>query len=145
MTRNLLLLLALALAACGQAVPAWETSGARASTGGASNAAERPAAAGRDPLSAVPEGERAEVRTVLQRIAAGGPFLHRRDGIVFANRERELPPEPAGYYREYTVETPGASDRGARRLVVGRGGEVFYSNDHYRSFVALGQAVEASR
>ncbi len=85
------------------------------------------------------------MRTVLQRIAAGGPFLHRRDGIVFANRERELPPEPSGYYREYTVETPGAADRGARRLVVGRGGEVFYSHDHYRSFVALGQAVEAAR
>jgi ribonuclease T1 len=137
----LVLVAALPLAACGPAAPAWD-----ASAGGARGADARAArSADRDPLAAVSEGERAEVRDELRRIAAGGPFLHRRDGIAFANREGRLPPEPAGYYREYTVETPGAPDRGARRLVVGRRGEVFYSHDHYQSFVALGRAPGAAR
>jgi ribonuclease T1 len=95
-------------------------------------------------LVAVPAGERAEVRATLRRIGAGGPFLHRRDGIAFANRERLLPPEPPGYYREYTVETPGAADRGARRVVVGQEGEAFYSHDHYRTFLPLGHALGAA-
>ena len=89
-------------------------------------------------LAAVPADERPEVRAALDRIAAGGPFLHRRDGIPFENRERRLPRRPPGYYREYTVETPGAADRGARRLVVGREGDVYYSNDHYRTLRKLG-------
>jgi ribonuclease T1 len=53
---------------------------------------------------------------------------------VFRNRERRLPNRPRGYYREYTVETPGHSDRGARRIVVGRQGEMYYTDDHYRRF-----------
>jgi ribonuclease T1 len=141
--RALVLVAALSLAACGQAAPAWDASAPRASTGGARSAGAAQSR-GRDPLSSIPADERVAVRDELARIHAGGPFLHRRDGIVFANRERQLPPEPAGYYREYTVETPRAADRGARRLVVGRGGEAFYSHDHYRSFVALGRISGAA-
>jgi ribonuclease T1 len=82
-------------------------------------------------------GELREVRAALERIAAGGPFPYRKDGTEFRNRERRLPRQPAGYYREYTVETPGEDDRGARRLVRGRGGETFYTRDHYRSFARI--------
>ena len=50
------------------------------------------------------------------------------------NRERLLPAQPEGYYREYTVRTPDSPDRGARRIVAGRGGELYYTDDHYESF-----------
>ena len=78
----------------------------------------------------------AEARDTLARIAAGGPFEHRQDGSVFQNRERRLPARPRGFYREYTVETPGSDDRGARRIVIGGDppSEYWYSDDHYRSF-----------
>jgi guanyl-specific ribonuclease Sa len=78
----------------------------------------------------------AQARDTLARIARGGPFAHRQDGSVFQNRERELPSRPRGWYREYTVETPGSDDRGARRIVTGGDppGEYWYSDDHYRSF-----------
>jgi ribonuclease T1 len=75
-----------------------------------------------------------EARQTLARIAAGGPHPYRRDGAVFHNREGRLPPRASGYYREYTVATPGARDRGARRIVTGRGAERYYTPDHYRSF-----------
>ena len=77
-----------------------------------------------------------EAIATLQRIARGGPFEHRQDGVTFQNREHRLPVRPRGYYREYTVETPGSSDRGARRIVAGGDPpvEYFYSDDHYRSF-----------
>jgi ribonuclease T1 len=75
-----------------------------------------------------------EARQALARIEAGGPFPYRQDGRVFHNRERLLPARNAGYYREYTVRTPGARDRGARRIVAGRNGEYYYTEDHYRSF-----------
>jgi ribonuclease T1 len=72
-------------------------------------------------------------------IRAGGPFPFPKDGTVFGNRERLLPVEPRGYYREYTVKTPGARDRGARRIVCGgrqpvRPEACFYTADHYASF-----------
>lgn len=76
----------------------------------------------------------AEARAVIRRIDAGGPFQHRQDGVTFQNREGLLPKQASGYYREYTVDTPGADDRGARRLVAGRQGELYYTPDHYRSF-----------
>lgn len=78
----------------------------------------------------------AQAHDVLRRIAAGGPFDHRQDGSTFQNRENRLPRQPRGYYREYTVETPGSGDRGARRIVTGGDppSEYFYSDDHYRSF-----------
>jgi ribonuclease T1 len=75
-----------------------------------------------------------EARATLALIRAGGPFPYARDGAVFANREQKLPRRPRGYYREYTVALPGARDRGPRRIVAGRGGERYYTDDHYRSF-----------
>jgi ribonuclease T1 len=78
----------------------------------------------------------AEARQTLRLIDAGGPFPYKRDGIVFQNRERRLPAQDRGYYREYTVETPGLSHRGARRVVTGGRPpvEYFYTADHYKSF-----------
>jgi len=77
-----------------------------------------------------------EAAAVLDDIARGGPYDYRQDGNVFQNRERLLPPQPRGYYREYTVPTPGSDDRGPRRIVTGGDPprEYWYSNDHYRSF-----------
>jgi len=75
-----------------------------------------------------------EAAQTLDLIRAGGPFPYDRDGVVFENREGLLPDESSGYYHEYTVPTPGASDRGARRIIVGSGGELYWTDDHYRSF-----------
>ena len=74
-----------------------------------------------------------EARQALQQIKAGGPFSYPNDGRTFNNREARLPKRERGYYREYTVPTPGARDRGARRIVAGRGGEFYYTEDHYRT------------
>jgi len=76
----------------------------------------------------------AEARETLRLIDLGGPFPYFKDGTVFGNRERLLPTQPYGYYREYTVPTPGARDRGARRIIGGRDGDRYYTEDHYRSF-----------
>ncbi|MGC8780905.1 MAG: ribonuclease domain-containing protein [Anaerolineae bacterium] len=76
----------------------------------------------------------AEAHETIGLIARGGPFPYRQDGVVFENREGRLPRKPAGYYREYTVVTPGSADRGARRLVRGEQGELYYTDDHYASF-----------
>ena len=89
-------------------------------------------------LSALPP----QARQTHELILAGGPFPYGKDGSVFGNRERLLPLNTRGYYREYTVKTPGARDRGARRIVAGGGasgdartsGEYYYTDDHYRSF-----------
>ncbi|GAA1243149.1 ribonuclease domain-containing protein [Prauserella halophila] len=71
-------------------------------------------------------------------IERGGPFPYpERDGTVFGNREGLLPDEPDGYYHEYTVATPGSADRGARRLVTGSEDELYYTGDHYASFVVV--------
>lgn len=83
-----------------------------------------------------------EGRATLQLILQGGPFPYAKDATVFGNREKLLPAQPRGYYREYTVPTPGASNRGARRIVAGSGragdpatsGEYWYTADHYQSF-----------
>lgn len=81
----------------------------------------------------------AEAQATHQLIRAGGPFPYSKDGVVFGNRERSLPSHPRGYYREYTVPTPRARNRGARRIVCG--GKVptqpeacYYTGDHYASF-----------
>ncbi len=77
-------------------------------------------------------------RETIELIRQGGPFPFEKDGAVFGNRERQLPLQTRGYYREYTVKTPGSRDRGARRIVCG--GPVrtphacFYTADHYASF-----------
>jgi ribonuclease T1 len=86
-------------------------------------------------LAALP----AEAREVDGRIRTGGPFSYAKDGLVFGNRERQLPDKPRGFYREYTVPTPGARDRGARRIVCGgveatRPENCYYTADHYTSF-----------
>jgi len=80
-----------------------------------------------------------EARHTLELIRSGGPFPHRQDGAVFGNREHRLPAQARGYYREYTVPTPGARDRGARRVIAGgqdsrNPAESWYTEDHYRSF-----------
>lgn len=75
-----------------------------------------------------------EARATLDLIKSGGPFPYTQDGRVFSNREKLLPLQGRGYYREYTVRTPGVRDRGARRIVAGSAGEYYYSADHYRSF-----------
>lgn len=79
-----------------------------------------------------------EARDTLDRIRAGGPFPFERDGVTFGNRERSLPPNRRGFYHEYTVATPGAHNRGARRIVCGgarkRPEICYYTDDHYASF-----------
>jgi ribonuclease T1 len=75
-----------------------------------------------------------EARRTLALIRRGGPFPYSRDGVVFENRERRLPEASRGYYHEYTVSTPGARDRGPRRIVTGGDGSTYWSPDHYRTF-----------
>ena len=84
----------------------------------------------------------AEARAVEGAIHRGGPFAFAKDGIVFANRERLLPAHPRGFYREYTVPTPGAHDRGGRRIVCGGPKPAapeacYYTADHYSSFYRI--------
>ncbi|HEY6897728.1 MAG TPA: ribonuclease domain-containing protein [Rhodocyclaceae bacterium] len=78
-----------------------------------------------------------EARETLRLIERGGPFPYPRDGVVFGNYERLLPQQARGYYHEYTVPTPGAHNRGPRRIVAGRGGDRYYSPDHYRHFLRI--------
>lgn len=92
-----------------------------------------------DPLPEVAAGTLPkEAREVLVLIRAGGPFPYERDGVTFGNRERMLPLQPKGYYREYTVRTPGTRSRGARRIVCGgppaKPDACYYTSDHYRSY-----------
>ena len=81
----------------------------------------------------------AEAQAVHKAIHAGGPFRYAKDGSVFGNREQLLPLQTKGYYREYTVATPGAPDRGGRRIICGGADPVapaacYYTGDHYASF-----------
>ena len=75
-----------------------------------------------------------EAGHTLELIDAGGPYPYDQDDSVFGNFEGLLPDEPRGYYREYTVETPGSDDRGARRIIAGENGELYWTADHYQSF-----------
>jgi ribonuclease T1 len=83
-----------------------------------------------------------EARQTVALIKRGGPFPYKKDGTVFGNFEQRLPTRSRGYYREFTVPTPGIRGRGARRIVAGRGaagderssGEYYYTDDHYQSF-----------
>jgi ribonuclease T1 len=76
----------------------------------------------------------AQARAMLLAIKQGGPFAYDRDGVVFGNFERALPKQARGYYREYTVKTPGVRSRGARRIISGSGGEYYYTDEHYQTF-----------
>jgi ribonuclease T1 len=111
------LVLALAMALAAAAMPA---------------AAQRatPPAMAQVPAAELPR----EARETLAAIKAKGPFPYAKDGAVFGNREGLLPAHKRGYYREYTVKTPGERSRGARRIVVGNGGELYYTDDHYNHF-----------
>ena len=75
-----------------------------------------------------------EAREAVHLIRKGGPYPYARDGVVFRNRENQLPREKRGYYREFTVKTPGERTRGARRIIAGMGGELYYTDDHYAHF-----------
>jgi ribonuclease T1 len=79
-----------------------------------------------------------EAQQTLALIKQGGPFPYPKDGATFGNYEKTLPIRKRGYYREYTVRTPGASNRGARRIIVGgvpaTSGEYYYTADHYTTF-----------
>lgn len=80
-----------------------------------------------------------QAQDTYQLIRSGGPFPYKKDGTVFFNRERLLPRQDRGYYREYTVKTPGSRDRGARRIVCGgtqptNPDNCYYTADHYASF-----------
>ena len=145
---------ALALLAIGLVLLVWwwasESStgeaGTRAGAGSSSAATSRPGGPGastaktlepRD-ASGLPSVTVADLPREAQRtldlISAGGPYPYSRDGVVFQNRERLLPRKTSGYYREYTVPTPGEDDRGARRIITGKAGERYWTADHYASF-----------
>ena len=93
---------------------------------------------GSAPVSAtrIDTGLPVEAHDTLRLIAAGGPFPQDRDSVVFSNFEHRLPAQPRGYYHEYTVPTPGAHNRGARRIITGGTppSEFWYTGDHYESF-----------
>ena len=75
-----------------------------------------------------------EAQEAIVLIRKGGPYPYAKDGAVFGNREGILPRAKRGYYREYTVKTPGVRTRGARRIIAGASGELYYSDDHYNHF-----------
>lgn len=103
-----------------------------ASQGGVGSAPTRQLAADEIAPAQLPK----EGREVLALIRAGGPFRYERDGVVFGNFEKRLPRQARGYYREYTVPTPGARNRGARRIVAGGQPPTvfYYTDDHYETF-----------
>lgn len=128
----------------GSADPAAPTGPAAAPSSATGRSPARPpsTAATRDPetglrvvaLAALPP----EARQTVALVDRGGPFPYRQDGATFANREGRLPSHPRGWYREYTVVTPGEDDRGPRRIVTGDDDRlVFYTADHYGSFVRV--------
>jgi ribonuclease T1 len=88
-------------------------------------------------IGGFPVEERGAIEATLALIDSGGPYPYAKDGTIFSNREGLLPRQASGYYREYTVKTPGSPDRGARRIVTGGTGEIYYTDDHYDSFVQL--------
>lgn len=98
-------------------------------------AARAPTAPGSND-SGLPAFLPAEARQTIALIQRDGPFQHRQDGSTFGNRELQLPQRPRGYYREYTVDTPGARTRGTRRIVTGGDPPEawYYTDDHYESF-----------
>jgi ribonuclease T1 len=78
-----------------------------------------------------------EARETIAAIRKGGPYPYAKDGAIFSNREALLPKQRRGYYREYTVKTPGERSRGARRIIWGSGGEFYYTADHYNHFLRI--------
>lgn len=129
----------------------WILAGGDTATGGAgdrardtsarSSASPSKPSRGTDPRSGLPFVELTdlppEAARILDLIDRGGPYDEDEDGGTFENREEILPDEARGYYREYTVPTPGSGDRGARRIVAGEGGELYWTADHYQSFARI--------
>lgn len=115
--------------------------------GQAARALEMPPGADAGTSATLPEFLPREAHDTLKLIARGGPFPHRQDGAIFGNREGHLPSKPRGYYREYTVQTPGLSHRGARRIVTGGDPPEawYYSDDHYDSFQAFDPGPQGAR
>ena len=112
------------------------------STSTSTSTSARAPSASRDPETGLPVVTLAslppEARRTVELIERGGPFPYAKDGSVFGNRERLLPVRSSGWYREYTVPTPGEDDRGARRIVTGDGDrELFWTDDHYASFARV--------
>jgi len=130
----LVLVAASVVVACGStgATTAGATGAGTAAPGGSKGS---PAV---DPASGLPivrlDDLPTEATQVVALIDAGGPFPYRQDGVTFENREGLLPDRPSGYYHEYTVPTPGSSDRGPRRIITGREGQMYWTADHYDSF-----------
>jgi len=120
------------------------TTGTPPVTARADNAPDGPTVETARPVSDLPvasiEGLPVEAAETLALIEGGGPYPYDQDDGVFGNREGLLPDQYDGYYREYTVETPGSDDRGARRFIVGADGDVYYTSDHYESFVEVTDA-----
>ena len=111
------------------------TSGTSSSSSAPATSGDAPATTPVSGLGTIAESRLPrEARHTLDLIRAGGPYPYDADDGVFRNRERILPQQKQGYYREYTVETPGSDDRGARRIVGGKGGDRYYTDDHYDSF-----------
>lgn len=126
------------LADGGQEVDSPRASDPSARSSGSPSGSPSESPGGTDPQSGLPFVQLAdlppEAAQILDLIDRGGPFDEDEDGGTFENREEILPDEPRGYYREYTVPTPGSDDRGARRIVAGESGELYWTDDHYRSF-----------
>ncbi|WP_338118343.1 ribonuclease domain-containing protein [Streptomyces coryli] len=78
-----------------------------------------------------------QARRTLELIDTGGPFPYAKDGSYFGNYEGRLPKQRRGYYREYTVRTAKLRHRGPRRIITGKGGERYYTGDHYKTFKAV--------
>ena len=124
----------LLLLAAAAMLVAWLVTGGRGDvdrTGGAANPTDADSGLPVVRLADLPP----EAARTVELIDAGGPFPEPdHDGGTFGNREELLPDEPMGYYREYTVPTPGSDDRGPRRIVAGDGDELYWTDDHYSSF-----------
>jgi len=134
----LFVVLALILTACARPDPAPSRATPLAGIPGTGIWAPPAASLGSDPVSGLPlvalSDLPPEATETMGLIRLGGPHPYRQDGAVFENREGILPDAGIGDYHEYTVVTPGSADRGARRIVVGRQGEAYWTDDHYVSF-----------
>ncbi|MBB5869415.1 ribonuclease T1 [Allocatelliglobosispora scoriae] len=128
----LVLLLAVLVGYAARRIGADEPAGTAAATASQAPAGRATPVSGLATIAAADLPKQA--RDTLVLIDKKGPFPYSRDGIVFGNNEKILPARARGYYHEYTVPTPGEQDRGARRLVVGDQGDVYYTDDHYDSF-----------
>jgi ribonuclease T1 len=145
----LALLVGVLLTACGGSIPKGSTSygpgtGAAGSAAAPSDAAQLAPAAPVSSLRTVLVAQLPEQGVdTLRLIASDGPFPYSQDGATFSNREGLLPQHKSGWYREFTVITPGSSDRGARRIIAGDDGGRFFTDDHYASFREVLSGVSA--